>query len=82
MFAEAPVQLVNPLLYIDFDEIPGKAVSECELIRLDVPVKLFYANKALSPDDIYKMMDESSVHKLEIIHDERQNEGKYSVIAK
>ena len=51
MFAEAPVQLVNPLVDIDL-EILGKAVWECELIRLDVPVKLFYANKALSPDDI------------------------------
>ena len=78
---DAPLDFVRKLADVEVGELPGVAVLECELNKPDIPVKWFRDNKPLAPGKKYKMMDEGTVHKLEITDVDGEDEGNYYVVA-
>ena len=80
--SEKPVEFIKKLSDVEVGQIPGTATLECEISEEGVPVKWYRDNKVLSPSNKYKMIDEGTVHKLEISDVDGEDEGKYSVIAK
>ena len=79
---EKPVEFIRKLADVEVGQIPGTATLECEISEEGVPVKWYRDNKALAPGNKYKMIDEGSIHKLEISDVDGEDEGKYTVIAK
>ena len=79
---EKPIEFIKKLADTEVGEIPGTATLECELSQEGVPVKWYRDNTVLTPSNKYKMIDEGTVHKLEISDIDGEDEGKYSVIAK
>lgn len=80
--AEKPIEFIKKLADTEVGEIPGTATLECELSQEGVPVKWYHDNTVLAPSNKYKMIDEGTIHKLEISDIDGEDEGKYSVIAK
>lgn len=79
---EEPVEFIRKLTNVEVNEIPSKAIFECELSKPDIPVKWYKDNKTLPSNDKYKMVSEGPVHKLEISDVDGEDEGDYSVVAR
>lgn len=81
LFLETPLAFTRKLADVEVGQIPGVALLECELNKPDVPVKWFRDNKPLAPSKKYKMIDEGTIHKLEISDVDGEDEGNYYVVA-
>lgn len=79
---EEEVEFVRKLEDIDVVEIPGTALFECEVSRLNTVAEWFCNNKPITASDKYELESKGVIHRLTIKDVDGKDEGDYKVVVK
>ena len=79
---EEDVEFVRKLEDIDVVEIPGTALFECEVSRLNTVAEWFCNNKPITASDKYELESKGVIHRLTIKDVDGKDEGDYKVVVK